>query len=75
MEAKNSVYLYAGFPKVDAEPVRVSAVVLDQLLQAPERGAPRDEEPALIQLTDSGTFENSLGISFFTSCYFLFNQT
>ena len=43
-------HLGAGRPQVDAQAVRVPAVVLHQLLQRAERGAPRDEEPALVKL-------------------------
>ena len=48
-----SLYLYAGFPQIDAQPVGVPAVVFHQLLQGPERGAPGDEESALVQLSDA----------------------
>ena len=46
-------HLGAGRPQVDAQAVRVPAVVLHQLLQRAEGGAPRNKEPALVQLTDS----------------------
>ena len=45
-------HLGAGGPQVDAQAVRVPAVVLHQLLQRAERGAPRDEEPALVKLPE-----------------------
>ncbi len=46
------MYLYAGFPEVDTEPIRVPGVVLHQLLQGPEGGASCYEEPALVQLPE-----------------------
>ena len=49
----NDTYLYAGLAQVDAQTVRVPAVVLHQLLQGAEGGAPRNKEPALVQLADA----------------------
>jgi hypothetical protein len=46
------MYLYAGFPVVDTEPIRVPGVVLHQLLQSPEGGPPSNEEPSLVQLPE-----------------------
>jgi hypothetical protein len=45
-------YLYAGLAQIDAEPVRVPGVVLHELLERAEGGAPRNKEAALVQLPD-----------------------
>ena len=44
--------LNASLSEVDAEAVGVPAVVIDELLQRPEGRPPRDEEAALVQLSD-----------------------
>lgn len=46
-------YLYTGLAQINAQAVRVLAVVLDEILQIPESGSPGDEEATLVQLTDT----------------------
>lgn len=50
-----SSHLGAGKAEVDAEAIRVPAVVLHQLLQGVEGGPPRYEEAALVQLSAATT--------------------
>lgn len=48
-----AAYLHARLVERHAEAVCVLAVVLHELLQGAEGGAPGDEETALIQLSDA----------------------
>lgn len=44
--------LNASLPKVDAEAVSVTTVVIDEILQRPERRPSSDEKAALVELPD-----------------------
>ncbi len=52
-EAFFYTHLNASLSEVDAEAVRIPAVVIDELLQRPEGRPPRYEEASLVQLPDS----------------------
>jgi len=52
-EAFFNTHLNASLSEVDAEAVRIPAVVIDELLQRPEGRPPRYEEASLVQLPDS----------------------
>ena len=46
------IYLNAWFAQVDAEPVRISGVVINKLLQCAERLPSGDPEPTLVKRSD-----------------------
>ena len=47
------IYLNAWFAQVDAEPVRISGVVINKLLQCAERLPSGNPEPSLVQGPDA----------------------
>lgn len=46
-------YLHTGLAQINAQAVRILAVVLHEILQIPEGGSPGDEEATLVQLADA----------------------
>jgi hypothetical protein len=46
-------YLYAGFPEINTESIRVPGIVFHQLLQSPESCPPRYEETTFVQLPEN----------------------
>lgn len=46
-------YLHTGLAQINAQAVRILAVVLDEILQIPESGSPGDEKATLVQLADT----------------------
>ena len=51
------LHLGTGLPKIHTKTIRVSAVVVDQILENFEGGSSGDEEASLIQLSDSVMFD------------------
>lgn len=46
-------YLHTGLAQINAQAVRILAVVLHEILQIPESGSPGDEKATLVQLADT----------------------